>query len=155
MSFLKPKIKQSPNNNLDLVTDLYTPQAQAGVGATNILQTLLTGKGDMGAATGGWEGYKDLAGYDNALRDMQRGVSATGAASGLLRSGATGQAYLREGAKLNEGMFNNYLQSLGSLAGIGNQGGQLLTQVGSGETYKQPSTAGGIASLAGKIFGLF
>ena len=156
MSFLKPKMKTAPANvNQKLVTDIYTPQAQAGVGATNFLQALLTGKGDVAGANAGFENYKDMAGHENALADMSRAVVGGGAASGLLRSGSTQQALLREGAKINQGMYNNYLEQLGGLAGIGNQGGQLLVGAGSGEPYKSPSTAGTIASGVGKIFSLF
>lgn len=156
MSFLKPKMKTAASNvNQKLVTDMYTPQAQAGVGATNFLQALLTGKGDVAGAEAGYQNYLDKAGYQNALNELSRSVVGGGAASGLLRSGATSQALLREGTKLNQGFYNNYLQNLGSLAGIGNQGGQLLVGAGSGEPYKSPSTAGTIASGVGKIFSLF
>lgn len=156
MSFLKPKYQTNPTNvNQQLVTDIYKPQAQAGVGATNFLSSLLTGQGDTAAANAGFDNYKSMAGYEPALRDLQQGIVGGGAAAGLLRSGSTAKALTKYGAELDQGFYNNYLSQLSGLAGIGNQGGQLLVGAGSGESTERPRTAGMIASGIGKVAGLF
>ena len=159
MSFLGKMFAKKPtstNQNFKLLNETYTPQAQAGVGATNYLSSLLTGQGDVGAAQQGWQGYQDMAGYAPAMAEMTRGVTGTAAARGLLRSGSTGQAYLREGQKLNQGMFDNYLSGLSGLSGIGNQAGELLVNAGGGNDKSMRKSNAGIAgSLAGKLFGLF
>lgn len=152
MSFLKPKVKTAPTNvNNELLTGIYKPQAQGGVQGFNYLQSLLTGQGDTAAANAGFDNYKSMAGYEPALRDMQAGIVGGGAASGLLRSGSTAKALTKYGAELNQGFYNNYLEQLGGLSALGNQAGQIITGAGSGDTYKQPSTAGVIAGLGGKL----
>lgn len=159
MSFLGKMFAKKPvstNQNFKLLTNTYTPQAQAGVGATNILETLLTGRGDTAAADAGYRGYLDKAGYAPVLSDLIRGITGGAAAQGLLRSGSTGQAYLREGTKLNQQMFDNYLQSLGGLSELGTNAGQVLVGAGGGSTDSmRKSTAGTIGSIAGKLFGIF
>lgn len=159
MSFLKPKAAKSSseNTNKGLITSTYGGTMNQGVGATNILGSLLTGQGDVGTANAGWDQYKQNAGYANVLRDLSRGVTGQGAASGLLRSGSTANALVTRGTELNQGMFNNYL---GQLLGLGNMGlnaGQLVANVGqkSTSTGGGPSTAGTIASTVGGIASLF
>lgn len=159
MSFLGKMFAKKPvstNQNFKLLNKTYTPQAEAGVGATNYLSSLLTGQGDVGAAQQGWQGYQNMAGYAPAMAEMTRGVTGTAAARGLLRSGSTGQAYLREGQKLNQQMFGNYLEGLGGLAGIGNEAGSIMANVGGGhQDSMRKSTAGTIGSVAGKALSLF
>jgi hypothetical protein len=154
MSFLKPTYKPvSSNINNDLVKGIYTPQAQQGAQGTNYLTSLLTGQGDVGAAQGGYDQYLQNAGYDNALKRMSQEVVGGGAASGLLRSGATAKALQSRGAEINQGYFNNYLSSLSGLSNLGLQSGQLLTSAGSATNPKQPSTGGIIAGIGGKLLG--
>lgn len=159
MSFLKPKAAKSTSENVNnsLITGTYGGVMNQGVGATNFLGSLLTGQGDVGAAQGGWNQYKQNAGYDNALRNISRGVVGGGAASGLLRSGATGDALLRKSGEYNQGMFNNYLGQLLGLGNMGLQAGGLVANAGqkSTSTGGGPSTAGTIASLGGGIASLF
>jgi hypothetical protein len=151
MGFLKPKPQKSENLNRGLITSTYSPSMQQGVGATNFLSSLLTGQGDVGAAQGGLQQYMQDAGFENALKRMQQGVVGGNAAQGLLRSGATSTALLNRGAELNQGFYNNYLAQLGNLAGIGNQAGSLIANVGQRSTGGGPSTLGSIASAVGGI----
>jgi hypothetical protein len=156
MSIFKPKYQTNPTNvNQQLVTDIYKPQAQAGVGATNFLSSLLTGTGDTAAANAGYQNYLDMAGYEPAMRELSQGITGNAAARGLLRSGSTAKALTKYGTELNQQFYNNYLQNLGSLAGIGNQAGDLLVGAGSGESKERPRTAGMIASGIGKVLGIF
>lgn len=166
MGFLKPKAakqtSESSNQAYGYLKDQYGGEGGAvdqGNSAMNFISSLLTGAGDVGGANTAWSNYKDQAGYAPALRDMQRGVTATGAASGLLRSGAAGTAYEKKGAELNSGMFGNFLQQLSGLAGLGQNAGQLISGAGSTSsgtsTGAGPSTAGTIAGLAGKAFSIF
>lgn len=177
MSFLKPKpAKQSSDNaNNPLLTGIYTPAAQQGVGAQNFLAQLLgvsggavggaadkfgqvaNGVAGAGGAQAGYDNYLQNAGYDAAMSRMVRGVAGGQAAQGLLRSGATGSAYQRQGAEINSQYFNNYLQQLQGLSGLGLQSGGLIANTGqrSSQTGGGPSTAGSIASLAGGIASIF
>lgn len=159
MSFLKPKPPKSSSENTNnaLITSTYSPVMQQGVGATNFLGSLLTGQGDVGAAQGGWDQYKQNAGYENALRNISRGVVGGGAASGLLRSGSTADALLRKSGEYNQGMFSNYLGQLLGLGNLGIQAGGLVANTGqkSQSTGGGPSTLGSIASTVGGIAGIF
>jgi hypothetical protein len=156
MSFLKPKYEvASTNVNQKLVTDMYTPQAQQGITGGNYLTSLLTGTGDTAAANQGYQSYLNNAGYEDALRRMSQSVVGGGAASGLLRSGSTARALNAQGAEINRGYFNNYLESLGGLGQMGQNAGQMLVSSGSGDAKERPRTAGMIASGVGKIAGIF
>lgn len=160
MGFLKPKTKTTvtpTNQAYGYIKDEYGSQVDQGAGAMNFLSSLLTGSGDTAASSAAFNQYKDQAGYAPALRDMQRGVTATGAASGLLRSGAAGQAYEKKGAELNSSLFGNFLQQLSGLAGLGQNAGQLISGAGgqSSNTTTKPSTAGSILGAAGSIASIF
>jgi hypothetical protein len=181
LSLLKPKpatsTSSSSNVNNDLIKSTYAPQMQAGTGATNFLSQLLgvspggvastadrigQGANDIataGGAQAGYQNYLQNAGYAPAMREMSRGVVGQGAASGLLNSGATTKALQTRGTELNQQFYDNYLQHLTGLAGLGLQGGGLVAntgQVSNGtSTGGGPSTIGSIASTVGGIASIF
>lgn len=159
MSFLKPKAAKSSSQNVNnpLITSSYMPQIQQGIGANTRLSSLLTGEGDTGAAQAGYDNYLQQAGFAPAMAQMSRGVTGQGAASGLLRSGATAKALQSRGAELNQSFFNNYLQQLAGLSGLGLQGGGLVANTGQVSSSKggSPSTLGSIASTVGGIASIF
>lgn len=163
MSFLKPKQAKSSstseNVNNKLITSTYGGQMTQGTGANNVLSSLLTGGGDTGAANAGYQGYLANAGYAPAMRQMSQAVTGQGAAAGLLNSGATAGALQKRGTELNQGFFNNYLQQLAGLSGLGLQAGGLVTNAGqkNESTSKGggPSTLGSIASTIGGIASIF
>ncbi len=173
MSFLKPKPAKSYNTNEKLITGAYGGQIGQGTGATNFLAQLLgvspggvssaanaiggvaNGVAEAGGAQAGFQGYLKNAGYQNVLSDLMRGITGGAAAQGTLRSGGTGRAYLREGTKLNQGMFENYLAQLSGLSGLGLQAGGLVSNVGQRQSGSRPSTAGSIASTIGGIASIF
>jgi hypothetical protein len=159
MSFLKPKKAKasSVNTNNPLITSTYGGQMTQGTGANNYLSSLLTGSGDVGAANSGYQGYLSNAGYAPAMRQLSQSVTGQQAASGILRSGSTAKALQTRGAELNQGFFNNYLQQLAGLSGLGLQAGGLVTNAGqtSNSTGGGPSTAATIASVAGSLASIF
>jgi hypothetical protein len=159
MSFLKPKAaKQSSENvNNSLIKSTYGGMMTQGTGANNFLSSLLTGSGDTGAANAGLQGYYANAGYAPAMRQLSQQITGQGAASGLLRSGATANALQTRGTELNQSFFNNYLQQLAGLSGLGLQAGGLVANTGqkSTGTGGGPSTAGTIASIAGSLASIF
>lgn len=174
MSFLKPKTKAVATNlNKDLITNTYSPQMQQGVGATNFLSQLLgvspgavasgantvgnaaNGVAEAGGAQAGYNNYLQQAGYAPAMRQLAQGVTGQGAASGILNSGSTAKALQTRGTELNQSFFNNYLQQLAGLSGLGLQGGSLVANVGQGTPVTKPSTIGSIASTVGGIASIF
>lgn len=163
MGFLKPKAAKqsstSENVNNSLITSTYGGQMQQGTGATNFLAQLLGVSPSGGGAQQGYNNYLQMAGYAPAMRQMAQGVTGQGAASGLLNSGATVKALQTRGAELNQGFFNNYLQQLAGLSGLGLQAGGLVANTGqkstSTSTGGSPSTLGSIASTVGGIASIF
>lgn len=115
--------------------------------------------GGGGNAGEGYQNYLQLAGYAPAMRQLSQNITGQGAASGILNSGSTAKALQTRGAELNNQFFNNYMQQLAGLSGLGLQAGGLAANTGqvSNSTGQGggPSTAGTIASLAGSIIPVF
>lgn len=159
MSFLKPTpaTSSSTNVNNDLIKSTYGGQMGAGTGATNFLSSLLTGSGNTGAAQSGYNNYLQNAGYAPAMRQLSQSVTGQGAASGILNSGSTAKALQSRGTELNQQYFNNYLQQLAGLSGLGLQAGGLVANAGqqSKSNGGGPSTVGSIASTIGGIASIF
>jgi hypothetical protein len=158
MSFLKPKpaksTQSSENVNNSLITSTYGGSMNQGTAAMGDISKML-GVGDPN----GYNNYLQLAGYAPAMRQMSQQVTGQGAASGLLNSGSTAKALQTRGAEINNGFFNNYLQQLSGLSGLGLQAGGLVANTGQKSTGTStgggPSTAGAIASTIGGIASIF
>lgn len=173
MSFLKPKAAKSDNVNNKLITSTYGGQMNQGVGATNFLAQLLgvspgavssgantvgtaaNGVAQAGGAQAGYNNYLQMAGYAPAMRQLAQGTTGQGAAAGILNSGTIARRLQSRGAELNQGFFNNYLQQLASLSGLGLQAGGLVANAGQRSTGGGPSTAGSIASTVGGLASIF
>lgn len=173
MSFLKPKAAKSLNTNKDLINNTYTGSMQSGTGAQNFLAQLLgvspgavgqganvVGNAANGIAAGGgaeqgYNNYLQMAGYAPAMRQLAQGVTGQGAAAGILNSGSTAKALQTRGTELNQSFFNNYLQQLAGLSGLGLQAGGLVAGVGDKNTGGKPSGLGSIASTVGGIASIF
>lgn len=159
MGFLKPKAPKSSSTNVnnDLIKSTYGSTMGNGVTGNNYLTSLLTGTGDTGAANAGYQNYLQMAGYAPAMRQLSQNITGQGAASGILNSGSTAKALQSRGAELNNQFFNNYLQQLSGLSGLGLQAGGLVANAGqqSQSTGGGPSTAGTIASTIGGIASIF
>lgn len=164
MSFLKPKAPKSSqlseNTNNSLLTGIYTPQAQSGVAANNVLAGALgVPGGDTAGATAGFNQYQQNSGFQNVLQRLVSGITGNQAAGGLLRSGSTSNRILQEGTALNQQSYNNWLQQLQGLSGLGLQGGGIIANTGQRSTGTStgggPSTAGTIASAIGGIASIF
>lgn len=173
MGFLKPKAAKSYNSNEKLITSNYGGMIGQGTGATNFLAQLLgvspggvagtantigtaaNGVAEAGGAQAGYNNYLQMAGYAPAMRQLSKATVGQGASSGLLNSGATTRALQSRGAELNQSFFNNYLQQLAGLSGLGLQAGGLVANAGQRNTGGGPSTAGAIASTVGGLASIF
>lgn len=164
MSFLKPKAakstqkSESGNLNDALIKSTYGGSLTQGTGAMSNLASLLGVGGDPGA---GYNNYLQLAGYAPAMRQLSQNITGQGAASGILNSGSTAKALQTRGTELNNQFFNNYLQQLAGLSGLGLQAGGLVANTGQyskgtgTSTGGGPSTLGSIASTIGGIASIF
>lgn len=96
---------------------------------------------------GGFDAYKKKAGFDFQLGEGLRGITGTGAASGLLRSGGTSKSLVDYGNKLQSGMYDNYLNRL---TGAGDQGlaaAGVLAGAGQTSSSKGKSSDGILTTL--------
>lgn len=160
MSFLKPKAakqkSESGNLNNDLIKSTYGGSLTQGTGAMSNMSSLLGVGGDPMA---GYQNYLQLAGYAPAMRQLSQNITGQGAAAGILNSGATAKALQSRGAELNNQFFNNYLQQLAGLSGLGLQAGGLVANTGQYSKGMSsgggPSTLGSIASTIGGIASIF
>lgn len=158
MSFLKPKAakqkSESGNLNNDLIKSTYGGSMTQGTGAMSQLSSML-GVGNPN----GYQNYLQLAGYAPAMRQLSQNITGQGAAAGILNSGATAKALQTRGAELNNQFFNNYLQQLAGLSGLGLQAGGLVANTGQYSKGMSsgggPSTLGSIASTIGGIASIF
>ena len=165
--------------NNGLITSAYGGQMGAGTGATNFLAQMLgvpagnvagtagaigtaaNGVAEAGGAEAGYKNYLQMAGFAPAMEAMTRGQVGQGAAGGILNSGATAKALQSRGAEINQGFYNNYLQQLSNLSGLGLQAGGLVANAGQRSTSTgtskggSPSTLGSIASTVGGIASIF
>lgn len=181
MSFLKPKAatqsssSTSENVNNGLITGTYGGAMQTGAEGVTALGRLLgvnpstvsqVGNGanavaSAGGADPGYTNYLQMAGYAPAMTQLSKGITGQGAASGLLRSGATATGLQTQGANLNNQFYTNYLQQLKDLSGLGLQAGGLVANTGQKSTSTSsgqgggPSTLGSIASTVGGIASIF
>lgn len=145
----------SENVNNDMIKSAYGGQIGQGTGATNILSSLLTGGGDTAGANAGYQNYLQNAGYAPAMRQLSQGITGQGAAAGILNSGATAKALQSRGADLNQGFYNNYLQHLTDLSGLGLQAGGLVANTGQRSTSQSQSTNSSSGTSTGGSPGLF
>ncbi len=153
MSFLtgKPAKSSSVNTNNAAISSDYSGQIGQGTNATNYLSALLTGQGDTAGANAGYQNYLQQAGYAPAMKQLSQGITGQGAAAGLLNSGSTAKALQSSGAALNNQYYNNYLQSLAGLSGLGLQAGGLVTQAG--QTSSSTGGTSGVLGSAGSVLG--
>lgn len=158
MSFLKPKpatsTSSSVNTNNALLTSTYGGSMGQGTAAMGDISKML-GVGDPN----GYNNYLQNAGYAPAMRQLSQNITGQGAAAGILNSGSTARALESRGAELNNQFFNNYLQQLSGLSGLGLQAGGIVANAGqksdSKSTGGSPSTLGSIASTVGGIASIF
>lgn len=173
MSFLKPKPAVSDNANNGMITSTYGGMMNQGTGATNYLAQMLgvspggvsgaahnVGMGanavaNAGGAQEGYQNYLQQAGYAPAMREMTQGTVGMQAAGGMLNSGSTAKALQSRGADINQSYYNNYMQHLQNLSGLGLQAGGLVTNAGNRSVGGSPSTVGSIASTVGGIASIF
>lgn len=145
---------KSWNDAAGWVNSTYQPVAQTGVNATNQLAALLGLGGDQEAANAGFQNFLGSTGYNTAVDEAMRGVTASGAARGLLNSGPTGKAYQDRASGLGQQYFTNYLGQLGSVAQGGLNAGQLVTQANQRSKSKESGgLLGGLGALGQGIGG--
>ncbi len=123
------------------VNDLYQPYNQAGVGALNQINTLLSPGNDVMSTLESQPGYQ--AGYDQG----QIGVERAENAAGTLNSGGTLKASTRYGQDYATNTYQNILNNLYKVAGMGEASlGPMADNIASGNTSANAALNQGIGA---------
>lgn len=135
----------SSNRAWDVLKDPLTGVVGTGVNAFNSLADTLGG---------GFDDYKKNAGYDFLYNKGTRDIAGSAAAKGLLNSGSTAKALAKFEGDLGSTMYNNWLDRLAGVVGLGFGAGNTL--VGAGAQSTSNSTGKGTDSgkgILGTLFG--
>lgn len=131
----------SSNRAWDLVSSGLGPVMQGGANVFNNLTNELGG---------GFNDYKDKAGFNFQLNRGQNDIIGKGAARGLLNSGSTAKALAKYETDLGSTMYNNWLDRLLGVSQVGINAANPI--VGAGNIYNatSQSTASGSGTDSGR-----
>lgn len=146
----------SGNNAFGFLKDALSGNVGTGNSAMAQIANALGLGGEAGtaAANNSLDAFKDSSGYNFALDSGSRAITGNAASKGMLRSGATGKALMQFGQDLGQQTYNNWLNNMKDLSGLGLQSAGLIS--GAGGFSNQTSTSKGKGGSQGGIIpGLF
>jgi hypothetical protein len=111
------------------------------LGGANGPSPSIAGNAPTSSAGSALDDFSNSSGMDFIRSQGVKAIDASQAGKGMLNSGATGQALSDYGTNLGKTYLNNYLQDLGSLAGIGQN--QTNSLVDAGRTMATSGTSSG------------
>lgn len=141
----------SSNQSYGQINEQFNPQTGYARQGNSAIAALL------GGDASGLNAFKDATGYNQAALKAGRGVTAGGAAAGLLNSGSLGQQYARTQSGVDSQFANDYLTKLFGLADQGYKAGNLLSGAGNvsnSQSFGESSSTGekkGIGETLGKL----
>jgi hypothetical protein len=143
----------SSNQAYPWLQQTYAPQAQTGLDATSALKNLL-GLSGPSQFDDQFNDYKDSSGYNFMFDQGSKAITGNNATKGLLNSGSTLKALNMFGQNTASTYFNQYLDRLLGLSGLGNQAGSLISGAGGVSNSQSQSTGTskskpGLGSLIG------
>ena len=145
--------------NYNTAVGQFQPYANVGPAAVKQQQDLL-GLNGQAAADAAMQSFQQSPGYQWALQQGLRGVDASAAARGMLRSGATLKGEEAYGQGLANQEFGNYFNRLGTMANTGFQGatgivnaGNNLANAMTGNVAAQNTVGLNAANQQSSIFG--
>lgn len=145
----------SGNKNLDLITGMYSPMAQGGIGAYGTLGQALGIGGDFAGQQEAYENFLNNSGYDYVLDQGMQGVTNSAAGNYLLRSGSTAKALQDRSINIGKTFFENYLDRLSDMSRVGLGAGGLISDVGQYSKGKASSSSGGLGKAIGAGLAIF
>jgi hypothetical protein len=139
----------SNNKSYDFIKNALGGQVETGgQGMGAIADFLGLGGGDGTARAGaGLSNYMNSTGFNSLLETAMRGINTTAASKGLLRSGATGNAYAQKTNELGQQAGQNYLGNLMGLAQLGQGAAGTIVGAGQQSTSKGSSSNGIFKSI--------
>jgi hypothetical protein len=136
----------SKNVNNDFIRGAFGGAAGATGSSINSLQALL------GGDPSGFRSYTDAIDLSREGEFGSRGVTGTGAARGLLRSGATGMGLKNYEQMLENRTAGDYMQNLIGTGQLGLGAGGLIADTGKQEKEKKKPGMGGFLGQAAAGF---
>lgn len=138
----KPEMSESGNHAYDDINSAFSPGFSYFTGGGNMMGNLLGVNGGP-AQTGALENFANSGGMDFLMKQGQRAITSSKAASGLLNSGSYGTALTKYGQGLASTYLNQYMNNLLDYSKLGLGAGGLVTQAGayskgSGPTQGKP-----------------
>lgn len=128
----------SDNKSYDFLQGALGNTVSSGANSFNALRDELSG---------GFDAYKKKSGFDAALGSGLRGITGGAAASGALRSGGTGKAYVKYGDDLASQRYDNYLGNMKGLTDTGLSAAGILAGAGQTSSSKGSSSPGMLNTL--------
>lgn len=125
----KPETSESGNSNNNLIKGAFGGMMGYGDKSSDFLASLLGMSGGP-AQTEGLDKFASSGGMDFLMKNMQKGVTSSKAAQGLLQSGSYGTALQDRAYGLSSTYLNNYLNHVTDLAKLGLGAGGLVAQTG-------------------------
>jgi hypothetical protein len=141
---------QSQNLNREALNETFQPQAQFGGQAVSDAAAMLRGDATQ------FNKFKDTFGFDWQEEQGARGITATGAGRGLLRSGPTGQAFVDYGNNQRQSWAQGFLNNLLGLGDRGLAAGNIMANAGqsstsSGSSRQKPGIGGFLGQVGAGI----
>lgn len=115
---------QSYNQAYPTISSAFSSLLPVTSNATSAISALLNGD------SSGFDTFKKIAGFDAATQQGSQGITGNAAASGVLNSGGTAKALQSYGQAQNQQYYQNYIQNLLGLSGIGLSAGGVLSSAG-------------------------
>lgn len=142
---------QSSNRAFEAINNAFGPALGYTTQGGNALAALLglTGGGNQAAAQAN---FRNTPGYQFQLQEGTNAITGNAASKGLLNSGSTARALQKYGQGLADSSYQNYINNLMGLSGLGTQAGQVLSSAGNTSTQGSNSSSGGLGKALG--FGL-
>lgn len=129
-------------------------QLGGAVGSVGSSVDLISGL--LGGDRSALDQFANSAGLDFVLDQGGRGITQSGAARGLLRSGATGRALTNFGQQTSKSFLNDYINQAMGLGQLGLGAAGTIAQAGqrsesSGSSRKKPGLGGLIGGVASGV----
>lgn len=125
----KPQSSESGNHAYDFIMDQFGGTAGLTGNTSNLIANLLGVNGGP-AQTAGLENYANSGGMDFLMKTMQKGVTSSKAAQGLLQSGSYGTALQDRAYGLGSTYLNQYMDHMFNLGKLGLGAGGLIGSAG-------------------------
>lgn len=139
------KSKSSQDNQAyPALSGLLTGNVGAGNNAMGTLGALLGLGGDKAAADGAFQNYLGSSGYNFLMDSGRKAINGSAAASGGLRSGATGMRLMQYGQDLASTKLNEYIQQLTGLGKYGLESAGIIGSAGNRSSSVSKDSGKGI-----------